>query len=160
MSVRYANTSTEIQKDFEERFEQEGTPQAYKQRRSLIVMRQDGSSVSFYNTKPRTIQDELHPVLPTPRCTCDGCNYALGKRLNKLKERDRTYKFLMGHDEEFSIICTKILAMKPTTSLGATYYLTSEDEQQRAFTGSSNKVTGEATTFQVNYVGRKAPGQT
>ncbi|XP_023732405.1 uncharacterized protein LOC111880228 [Lactuca sativa] len=129
-SVRYANTSAEIWKDLEERFEKEGAPQAYELKQSLNTTRQDGTSVSSYYTKLKTLCDELQLVLPTSRCTCDGCNYSLGRRLNEVKEKERIYEFLMGLDEEFSIIRTQILTMNPPPSLGSTYHLVAKDEQQ------------------------------
>ncbi|KAI3721942.1 hypothetical protein L2E82_32962 [Cichorium intybus] len=159
-SVRYANTSAEIWKDLEERFEKEGAPRAYELKQSLGNTRQEGASVSSYYTKLRSIWDELQLVLPMPRCTCNGCECALGKRFNDLKEKERIYEFLMGLDEDFSIIRTQILAMKPAPSLGATYHLVAEDEQQRAISGGSRRATGDAAAFQVNLMDRKAPWQT
>lgn len=86
--------------------EKEGVPHAYKLKQSLNATIQDGDSVSFYYTKLRTICDELQLVLPTPRCICDVCDCAMGKRLNELKEKERIYEFLMGLDKDFSIIRT------------------------------------------------------
>ncbi|XP_023747499.1 uncharacterized protein LOC111895654 [Lactuca sativa] len=128
-SVRYANTSAEIWKDLEERFEKEGAPRAYELKQSLNITRQDGNSVSSYYTKLKSIWDELQIVLPTPQCTCNGYDCAIRKRLNEVKEKETTYEFLMGLDEEFAIIRTQILAMKPTPTLGISYHLVVEDEQ-------------------------------
>lgn len=128
-SVRYANTSAEIWKDLEERFEKEGAPRAYELKQSLNATRQDGSYVSSYYTKLKAVWDELQLVHPMPRCTCDKCDCELGKRLSELKEREKIYEFLMGLDDDFSIIRTEITAMKPAPSLGAIYHLVAEDEQ-------------------------------
>ena len=81
-SVRYANTSSEIWLDLEERFEKEGAPRAYELKQSLNVMRQDGNSISNYYTKLRSIWDELQMVLPSPRCTCEGCGCGIEKKLS------------------------------------------------------------------------------
>nr|GEV57056.1 integrase, catalytic core [Tanacetum cinerariifolium] len=42
-----------------------------------------------------------------------------------------TYKFLMGLDDQVSVIKTQILAMKPAPKLSIVYHLVVEDEQQR-----------------------------
>ncbi|KAI3667046.1 hypothetical protein L6452_42088 [Arctium lappa] len=146
-------------KDLEERFGKEGAPRAYELKQSLSITRQNGTSVSAYYTKLRSVWDELQLVLPTPRCTCEGCGCGIGKRLNELKEKERLYEFLMGLDENFSVIRTQILAMKPTPTLGATYHLVAEDEQQRAITGASKRPGVEATAFQVNYMSQKGGQQ-
>ena len=127
-SFRYANTSSEIWSELEERFEKKGTPRAYELKQTLHVTRQDGSSVSNYYTKLRSIWDELQMVLPTPRCTCESCDCGIGKQLNELREKERTYEFLMGLDEDFAVIRTQVLAMKPTPSIGTVYHLLAEDE--------------------------------
>ncbi|XP_023757972.2 uncharacterized protein LOC111906436 [Lactuca sativa] len=150
-SVRYANTSSEIWKDLGERFEKEGAPRAYELKQLLNATRQGGMSVSNYYTKLRSLWDEIQVVLPLPQCVCDGCECAIGKQLNEVKEKERTYEFLMGLDDEFSVIRTQVLAMKPTPSLAATYHLVAEDEQQRAITGGTKRPGSEASTFQANY---------
>lgn len=124
--MRYANTSSEIWKDLEERFEKEGAPRAYELKQLLNTTRQGGMSISNYYTKLRSIWDELPVVLPTPRCKCSGCNYSIGKQLNEVKEKERTYEFLMGLDDEFTVVRTQILATKPAPSLSATYHLVAE----------------------------------
>ncbi|XP_023755323.1 uncharacterized protein LOC111903801 [Lactuca sativa] len=111
-NVRYANTSSEIWKDLGERFEKEGAPRAYELKQLINVTRQGGMSVSNYYTKLRSLWDEIQVVLPLPRCEC-----AIGKQLNEVKEKERTYEFLMGLDDEFSVIRTQAInkaTPKPT----------------------------------------------
>ncbi|XP_023764037.1 uncharacterized protein LOC111912534 [Lactuca sativa] len=127
-SVRYANTSSEIWPYLEERFEKEGVTRAYELKKTLYVTRHDGSSVSNYYTKLRSIWDELQMVLPTPRFTYEGCNSGISKQLNELREKERTYEFLMGLDKDFAVIRTQVLAMKLTPSIGTVYHLLAEDE--------------------------------
>lgn len=158
-SVRYAKTSSEIWRDLEERFEKEGAPRAYELKQTFNAIRQGGTTVSNYYTKLRSIWDELQLVLPTPRCACEGCKCNIGKMLNDLKEKERTYDFLMGLDDDFSVIRTQILAMKPTPPLSIVYHLLAEDEQQRAITTGSKRPNAEATAFQVNHSNRKVAQQ-
>ncbi|KAI3717785.1 hypothetical protein L1987_69614 [Smallanthus sonchifolius] len=133
-SVKYAHTSSEIWSDLHERFGKESAPRAYELRQTLTSVKQDGTSVSSYYTKLRSLWDEIHSVQPTPRCTCNGCTCEVGKRLSEHMEKENLYQFLMGLDYEFSVIKTQILALKPTPNLGSAYHLVAEDERQRLIT--------------------------
>ncbi|GKA95037.1 putative RNA-directed DNA polymerase [Tanacetum coccineum] len=146
-SVKYANTAA--WKDLKERFGKESAPRAYELKQILNVTRQDGVTVSAYFTKLRRIWDEINTVLPTPRCTCNGCKCEVGKKLVELKEKERLYKFLLGLDSDFDVIRTQILAMKPTPSLSNSYHMVGEDEHQRNVT-IGKKTTTEMAALQVN----------
>nr|GEV13852.1 hypothetical protein [Tanacetum cinerariifolium] len=98
-SVKYAKTATEIWNDLKERFGKESAPKAYELKQSLATTRQDGTTVSAYYTRLRVLWDEMESILPTPRCTCDGCECGLGKKLTELKGKERTYEFLMSLDD-------------------------------------------------------------
>lgn len=50
--------------------------------------------------------------------------------------------------------------MKPTPTLGTTYHLVAEDEQQRAITWNTKRTGSEVPAFQVNYPGKKGSHQT
>lgn len=82
---------------------------------------------------------------------CDRCECAIGKQLNEVKEKERSYEFLIGLDDEFLFIRTQVLAMKPTPSLATTYHLVVEDEQHRAITSGTKRPGSEASAFQANY---------
>nr|XP_043620345.1 uncharacterized protein LOC122592214 [Erigeron canadensis] len=133
-SVRYANASSEIWKDLKERFSKGSAPRAYELKQSLSSSHQDGSSVSSYYTKLRSIWNEINSVLPTPQCTCGGCTCDIGKRLMEFKDKERLYEFFMGLDPDFSTIRTHVLSMKTTPTLGEAYRLASEEEQQKLIT--------------------------
>nr|GFB79977.1 hypothetical protein [Tanacetum cinerariifolium] len=90
-SVKYANTAAEIWKGLKERFGKESVPRAYELKQVLNVTQQDRVTVSAYFTKLRRIWDEINTVLPTPRCTCNGCRCEVGKKLVELKEKERLY---------------------------------------------------------------------
>ncbi|KAF5812650.1 putative RNA-directed DNA polymerase [Helianthus annuus] len=130
-SVKYAYTAAEIWSDLQERFGKESAPRAYELKNKIINTHQDGSSVSAYYTRLRSIWDEIQSVFPMPRCTCNGCTCEVGKRLVEHQEKEKLYEFLMGLDGDFSVIKTQILANKPTPSLSTAYHLVAEDERQK-----------------------------
>nr|GEU91552.1 metallophosphoesterase domain-containing protein [Tanacetum cinerariifolium] len=91
----------------------------------------------------------MESILPTPRCSCDGCSCGLAKKQTELKEKKRTYKFLMRLDDQFSVIKTQILAMKPAPKLSIVYHLVVEDEQQHMITALKKPVR-EVVAFQAS----------
>lgn len=153
-SVKYANTTTEIWNDLNERFGKESAPRAYELKQSLNVTRQDGASVSAYYMKLKKIWDKINVVLPTPRCSGNGCKCEVGKRLVELKEKERLYESLLGLDNEFAVIRTQILAMKPTPTLNNAYHMVEEDEQKRSV-DMGRKMTTEVVAFQVSQPNQK-----
>ncbi|XP_021974679.1 uncharacterized protein LOC110869765 [Helianthus annuus] len=63
-SVKYVSTS--IWNDLLKRFCKQSAPRANGLKQSLATMRKDGSSISLYYTRLRSLWDEIHSVLRTP----------------------------------------------------------------------------------------------
>ncbi|XP_076889651.1 uncharacterized protein LOC143540461 [Bidens hawaiensis] len=148
ISVKYANTSSEIWQDIHERFGKESAHRAYELKNQIAVTQQDRATVSAYFTKLRGLWDEIQSVLPIPQCTCNKCTCSIGKRLVDHQAKERMYEFLMGLDSEFNVIKTQILAMTPAPSLNSAYHLVYQDEQQRAIT-AEKKPTTDVAAFKV-----------
>ncbi|XP_076884931.1 uncharacterized protein LOC143534303 [Bidens hawaiensis] len=146
-SVKYAFTAQLIWADLKERFGKDNAPRAYELKHSLTMIKQEGSSISAYFTRLRSIWDEIESVLPIPLCMCNGCTCGLGKKLSDLKDKERLYEFLLGLDSEYGTTRTQILAMQPTPTLSSAYHLVYDDEQQRAISGSKRPIN-DATAFQ------------
>ncbi|XP_071708523.1 uncharacterized protein [Rutidosis leptorrhynchoides] len=99
-SVKYANTASEIWEDLKERFGKVSAPRAYELKQTLSMTHQDGTSVSVYYTKLRSIWDEIDSILTVPKCICGLCTCNVGKNSVELKEKERLYDFLMGLDDQ------------------------------------------------------------
>ncbi|XP_076943735.1 uncharacterized protein LOC143614086 [Bidens hawaiensis] len=147
VSVRYANSAEEIWSDLKDRFGNESAPRAYELKQLLISTSQDGSSVSAYFTKLRSLWDEIGSTISVPRCSCAGCTCGISKRLTDLRDKERLYEFLLGLDSDYSTIITQILAMKPIPTLLEAYRLVYEDEQQRAVS-TGKKTNTDSAAFQ------------
>ncbi|KAI3719915.1 hypothetical protein L6452_20821 [Arctium lappa] len=145
-SVKYANTASEIWADLQERFGKESAPRAYELKQTLASTHQNGASVSTYYTKLRAIWDEMQAALPLPRCTCSGCKCDVTKNLSQLRDKEKLYEFLMGLDNEFSVIRIQILATNLIPSLGNAYHLVTEDERQRSIS-NDKRPSVEAAAF-------------
>ncbi|GJU48850.1 putative RNA-directed DNA polymerase [Tanacetum coccineum] len=145
-SVKYAGTTLEMLSDLQERFGKENAPRAYELKQKIAATRQDGSSVSTYYTRLKTLWDECQSIRSFPRCSCDGCSCELSKTIVEHVEKERLYEFLMGLDNDFNVIKTQILATKPIPSLGTAYHMVAEDERQRKIS-NENRATLESTAF-------------
>ncbi|KAL6572979.1 hypothetical protein OROHE_002455 [Orobanche hederae] len=157
-SVKYANTASEIWNDLKERFGKESAPRAYELKQNLTMTHQNGTTVSVYYTKLRSLWDEIESALPVPRCSCNKCTCDVGKQIRELKEKERLYEFLMGLDNHFTVIRTQILAMNPIPSLGNAYHLVAEDERQRAIS-AEKKPSSEAAAFKASVPVRREGNQ-
>ncbi|KAJ0827864.1 putative retrotransposon gag domain, retrotransposon Copia-like protein [Helianthus annuus] len=145
-SVKYASTASEIWSDLDERFGKESAPRAYEIKQRIAGTRQAGNSVSAYFTSLRSLWDEAQSVQPFPQCSCGKCECEVGKKIFEHQEKEHLYEFLMGLDNEFSVIRTQILATKPIPSLTAAYHMVHDDEKQRAVS-SESKGNVEAAAF-------------
>ncbi|CAH9084424.1 unnamed protein product [Cuscuta epithymum] len=130
-SVKYAESAKEIWDDLKERFGKENAPRTYELKRELTLIRQEKATVPAYYTRLRGLWDEIQSVSPTPKCSCGLCICEIGKRLQKAREREQLYEFLMGLDEAFNTVRSQILTTKPAPTLGAAYHMVAEDERQR-----------------------------
>ncbi|XP_076958475.1 uncharacterized protein LOC143634207 [Bidens hawaiensis] len=157
-SVKYAATAADMWADLTERFGKESAPRAYELKRLLSATNQNDSSVSAYFTKLRGLWDEIETVLPSPQCTCNGCTCDIGKKLYLHRQKEKTYGFLMGLENEYSVIRTQVLAMNPFPTLGAAYRLVSEDEQHRSIS-ADKKPSRETAAFKTTMHGRREGSQ-
>ncbi|XP_023747472.1 uncharacterized protein LOC111895627 [Lactuca sativa] len=130
-NVKYASTARDIWPELEERFGRENAPRAYELRRTITTIRQENMTVSGYYTKLRGIWDEVQSINPLPACTCQGCKCEITKEIARSREKERLYDFLMGLNEEFGALRTRILSTDPLPTLNNAYHLLSQDEQQK-----------------------------
>ncbi|XP_021980263.1 uncharacterized protein LOC110876397 [Helianthus annuus] len=92
-SVKYATTAQEIWTYLKERFGKGGAARAYELKQSLCAIRQEGTSISVYYTRLRTLWDEIEFVFPLPISSCDKCTCDFGKRRRELKDQEKLYEF-------------------------------------------------------------------
>nr|GEV91432.1 retrovirus-related Pol polyprotein from transposon TNT 1-94 [Tanacetum cinerariifolium] len=151
-SVKYANTSSKIWSDLKERFGKESAPKAYELKKKIIATRQEGSSVSTYYTRLRSLWDESQSNFSFPCCSCNKCTYELGKKITAHLEKKKLYEFLMGLDSDFNVIRTQILATKPVSTLGTAYHMVAEDERVRCDNGGEFTSNSMITFYEENRI--------
>nr|GEX93575.1 Gag-pre-integrase domain, Gag-polypeptide of LTR copia-type [Tanacetum cinerariifolium] len=145
VSVKYANTSSEIRSDLKERFGKQSAPRDYELKKKITATRQEGNIVSTYYTRLKSLWDEPHLIF-FPCCSYNKCTCELGKKITAHLEKQKLYEFLMRLDSDFNVIRTQILATKPVPTLGTAYHMVAEDERQRAIS-LENQAVPEPAEF-------------
>ncbi|CAL1394747.1 unnamed protein product [Linum trigynum] len=96
-----------------------------------MALRQDRSSVSTFYAKLKRLWDDWLMLDPSAKCTCGNCSCNVEQRTRESHEAMRLLDFLVGLDENYSIVRTHLLSLKPPPSLGEAYHAVANDEQQR-----------------------------
>ena len=80
-------------------------------------------------TKLKQLWDALANYDQLPTCICGGCTCNLGLILDKKREEERAYIFLMGLDETlYGTVCSNILAHNPLSNLNKVYSILIQEE--------------------------------
>ncbi|CAL1392929.1 unnamed protein product [Linum trigynum] len=165
-SLSSSLSAHQIWEELRERFSTGNLPRRYKLRRDITALRQDHLSVAAFYSKLKRLWDDWLTLDPPARCTCGKCECHVEQRTRSSHEEMRLLDFLIGLDDNFSVVRTQLLSMKPTPTLGAAYQMAANEEQQRSLSHESRPspvdaaaFKGRETCFQVNLALPKvAPG--
>jgi len=85
-----------------------------------------------------------------PTCKCGGCTCDLGSILEKKREEERVYTFLMGLDDTiYGTVHSNILAHDPLRNLNEVYSIPIHEERVQTMTyGKEDR--GEVMTFTIH----------
>ncbi|WZY72390.1 hypothetical protein YC2023_004630 [Brassica napus] len=98
-----------------------------------LSKREQGSlDVSTYYTELVTFWEEHKNYVELPVCTCGKCECDAAALWEKLQERSRVTKFLMGLIEPYEQTCRHILLLKPIPTIEEAFNFVAQDERQRS----------------------------
>ncbi|XP_019053899.1 PREDICTED: uncharacterized protein LOC109114921 [Nelumbo nucifera] len=126
-SVVYADTTSEIWKDLEERFLQKNAPITYQLKKNLTTSQQGNLSVVAYFTKLKALWNELQPLIHVPECTC-----RVAKQFVTMREDKKLHQFLMRFGDVFNNVRSDILRLDPFSNINRAYALTVQEEKHLA----------------------------
>ncbi|XP_074297463.1 uncharacterized protein LOC141628189 [Silene latifolia] len=95
----------------------------------------DESIVVYYN-KLKCHWDDIEDLEPSRDCTygiMSTCTCNVLKKVLEMASREKVISFLMGLDDAYDNLKTKILSMDPLPSINKTYYLVQQIESQKSF---------------------------
>ncbi|CAL1400060.1 unnamed protein product [Linum trigynum] len=147
-SLSSSLSAHQIWEELRERFSTGNLPRRYKLRRDITALRQDHLSVAAFYSKLKRLWDDWLTLEPPARCTCGKCECHVEQRTRSSHEEMRLLDFLIGLDDNFSVVRTQLLSMKPTPTLGAAYQMAANEEQQRSLSHESRPPPVDAAAFQ------------
>lgn len=130
-TAAHADTARDVWLDLEERFTQGVDVRVYELRRAIASLRQDRSTVSVYYGCLKVLWGELQSFDEISVCTYGQCTCGLSKAVEKAREKEMVFDFLMGLDEVFNTVRSHILSIDPLPSLGRVYAIVAQKEKQR-----------------------------
>ncbi|KAL5711877.1 hypothetical protein ACHQM5_014106 [Ranunculus cassubicifolius] len=125
-SVIYADTAKEVWDDLNSRFSQGNAARIFQIKRAICTQLQEQPSITAYFTKLKTLWDELASYKTIPDCSCGS-----GKAIQDYQQQEQVYQFLMGLNDSYAALRSRILAMETLPLLGRVYSLFIQEEKQR-----------------------------
>ncbi|KAG7578706.1 Reverse transcriptase RNA-dependent DNA polymerase [Arabidopsis thaliana x Arabidopsis arenosa] len=137
------------------RFKQDDAPRVYEIEQRL----------SSYYTELVTLWEEYRNYVELHVCTCGKCECNAACLWERLQQRNRVTKFLMGLNESYEATRRHILMLKPIPSIEDTFNMVTQDERQKnmkplsksdnvVFQASNNQNQNVNATQNVSYGGQ------
>lgn len=120
-SIMYMDSAQAIWSDLVTRFSHTNIPKVFNLRRELAYLTQGSMSISAYFTKFRSLHDELEIISEMPKCSCNKCICDVNQKLLNFMKSNMLSQFLMGLNEQFTVIRGHILMITPPPSLSEAY---------------------------------------
>lgn len=130
-SLLFMNTAEGIWNNLMLRFKQDDAPRVYEIEQRLSCIQQGPMDVSAYYTELVTLWEEYKNYIGLPVCTCGRCECNAALLWEKLQQRSRVTKFLMGLNEAYEQTRRHILMLKPIPCIDEAYNIVAQDERYR-----------------------------
>lgn len=130
-SLLFISTAEGIWQNLMSRFKQDDAPRVYEIEQRLSVIQQGSQDVSSYYTELVTLWEEYRNYVELPICTCGKCECNAAALWEKLQQRSRVTKFLMGLNESYESTRRHILMLKPIPNIEDAFNMVAQDERQK-----------------------------
>jgi len=114
------------------RFKQDDAPRIFDIEQKLSKIQQGSMDVSTYYTALLTLWEEHRNYVELPVCTCGRCECDAAAKWERLQQRSRVTKFLMGLNEGFDQTRRHILMLKPIPTIEEAFNIVTLDERQKS----------------------------
>lgn len=120
-----------IWEKLKKRFQQPDKSRIAQLQQILNNIVQGELTIDEYFNDLNIVWEELKNYRHIPYCQCGGCNQECFQRFAVIEEEDYVYKFLNGLNEDYKILRSQVLMMKPFPSLDEAYNLALREESQK-----------------------------
>jgi hypothetical protein len=132
-TIVFYDYASEVWEDLKERFSKADRIRISTLRSSINNLKQGTKTVSEYFTEMRALWEELNSHRPLPKCSClHQCRCESSTLAHEYRVEDQIMQFLVGLNEQFSVVKTQILLMDPLPSLNRVYSLVIQEESNNA----------------------------
>ncbi|XP_010462665.1 PREDICTED: uncharacterized protein LOC104743259 [Camelina sativa] len=105
-------------------------PRVFEIEQRLGSLQQGSMDVSGYYTELVTLWEEYTSYIEIPVCTCGRCECNAAVLWERLQQRSKDTKFLMGLNDGFDQTRRHILMLKPIPSIDEVFNMVQQDERQ------------------------------
>jgi len=126
-SLLFMSTAEGIWNNLMSRFKQDDAPRVFEIEQRLSSIQQGSLDVSAYYTELITLWEEYKNYIELPVCTCGKCECNAAVLWERLQQRSRVTKFLMGLNEAYEQTRKHILMLKPIPSIKEAYNIVAQD---------------------------------
>jgi len=131
-SLLFMSTAESIWKNLLSRFKQDDAPRVFEIEQRLGSLQQGSMDVSTYYTELVTLWEEYKNYIELPLCTCGRCECNASALWEKMQQRSRVTKFLMGLNEAYEATQRHILMLKPIPTIEDVFNMVAQDERQKS----------------------------
>ena len=129
-SLLFIATAEGIWNNLLSRFKQDDAPRIFDIEQKLSKIEQGAMDVSTYYTL-LTLWEEHKNYVELPVCVCGRCECDAAVKWEKMQQRSRVTKFLMGLNESYDQTRRHILMLKPIPTIEETFNMVTQDERQK-----------------------------
>ncbi|XP_010507034.1 PREDICTED: uncharacterized protein LOC104783594 [Camelina sativa] len=129
-SLLYISTTEGMWKSIIFRFKQDDAPRIFAIEQRLSKIEQGSLDVTTYYTSLVSLWEEHKNYVELPVCTCGKCECDATAKWEKLQQRSRVTKFLMGLNESYEQSRRHILMLKSIPTIEEAINMVTQDERQ------------------------------
>jgi len=134
-SLLFMSTAESIWKNLLSRFKQDDAPRVFEIEQRLSSLQQGSMDVSTYLLY--RIGYSLGRIQELCRIACGRCECNAATLWERLQQRSRVTKFLMGLNDAYEATRRHILMLKPIPSIEDVFNMVAQDERQKSIKPSS-----------------------
>ncbi|XP_070008277.1 uncharacterized protein [Nicotiana sylvestris] len=126
--LQYVSDAKELWKELEDMYNQTNGAKLYQLKKEINDLNQGTLDITGYCTKMKKIWEELNTLNTHAQCGCQ-CTCGAKGNMYKIEQDRRLIQFLMGLNEDHTIVRGSILMMNPLPSIAQAFSILIQEEK-------------------------------